>query len=84
MKYLIATIILLFVYGCSGKVQTNPIPEQNEVYVPKDYVMNLRSDIPKEVIKDYDLFVRKMLIEPKEAKKNIWELGMERNIKWKK
>lgn len=81
MRYLVATVIILFFYGCTGKVQTNPIPEQNEIYVPKNYEMTLREDIPKEVIRDFESFVKKTLVEPKEESKNIWELGMERSIR---
>ncbi len=81
MKYFVATIILISFYGCTGKVQTNPAPKQNEIFVPSEYEMILKDDISKNVLKDYDLFVRKMLVETKEANKNIWELGIERNIK---
>jgi len=81
MRYFIATIIIFFFYGCTGKVQTNPVPEQNEIYVPGSYEMTLKNDIHKDIMKEYDLFVKKTLVEPKEANKNIWELGMERSIK---
>jgi hypothetical protein len=58
--------------GCSGKVQTNPIPKQSDITLPKNYEMGLNNNISEDVIRDYELFIETIFAKPKDEGRNIW------------
>ena len=62
MKLLILIIALFFFVGCSGKVQTNPLPDNKKFYLPDTE----KKIVPKSESQafygdDFDRYARKVL-----------------------
>jgi hypothetical protein len=81
MKYLTIFFILLFLVGCTGRVQTNPVPKDEEIALPKYYDMNLKSTLSPSIIKDYEAFIEIIFAKPKDESRNIWSEGYKREYK---
>ncbi|HDX6248317.1 TPA: hypothetical protein RPW15_001474 [Campylobacter fetus subsp. venerealis] len=48
--------LALFFVGCSGKVQTNPLPKQEEIVIPSKYAKQRNVGINKSLINDFDRY----------------------------
>jgi len=80
MKHVgIFLILLLFIVGCTGRVQTNPVPKEEDMALPKYYDMNLQSTISPNIIRDYEDFIEIVFAKPKDESRNIWSDGYKRD-----
>ncbi|TEY00715.1 hypothetical protein [Campylobacter sp. US33a] len=79
-KILIGVFSLIFLSACSGKVQTNPIPDPKKYSFPKQSIdYKPTTDVPQKYIVDYDDYVKKFFkSDAKNAIKSIWSIGLER------
>ncbi|OCR87751.1 hypothetical protein CFT12S00416_07955 [Campylobacter fetus subsp. testudinum] len=51
-----------FIVGCSGRVKTNKLPEQNKIYIPiSKQFTSPKLEIPQRSIENFEYFVRKKL-----------------------
>ena len=64
-------IFVIFFAGCSGRVQTNPLPKQSEVIIPSRYAKAKKVGIQKFIIEDYDRYARLMLSNPNSDENSI-------------
>ncbi|OEZ15048.1 hypothetical protein [Campylobacter jejuni] len=73
-------LLIAVFLGCSGKVQTNPIPEPKKYSLPKiGWEDRLITEVPKKYIEDYDNYAKNFFkADPKEYKRSIWSIGLER------
>ena len=72
----IAGSIVLMITGCSGRVQTNPLPDQNKIYIPKGYKAP-KIDVNETALEhDFDRYVQKVFGDPK--KSDIFDRGYRR------
>lgn len=71
--------VLFAFIGCSGKVQTNPLP-QDKAYVLPDIPMQLRSKVQIQDVIDFDSYAREFFMKRKygDFEKSIWQIGLER------
>ena len=65
--------LAIFFVGCSGKVQTNPLPKQEEIVIPSKYAKQRNVGISKSLIDDYDRYAGLIL-----SNKNFDEDSVER------
>lgn len=72
-------IFVMFLTGCSGRVQTNPLPKQSEVVIPSRYAKAKKVGIQRSVIDEYDRYARLMLSNPNSDEDSIETL--DENIK---
>ncbi|QKF93222.1 hypothetical protein [Campylobacter sp. CCUG 57310] len=67
MKNLIFITLFAFVLvGCSGKVQTNPLPSQTETKIPRNYQFKQSGEIDKELLEDFNDYA-KMIFSDKNS-----------------
>lgn len=82
MKTIILSIfITLFFLGCSGKVQTNKIPDDKKYNFPMEYETNLdiTTTLNKEKAKYNDYAKDFFKVEQrKEINKSIYHIGMQK------
>lgn len=76
---LVFILVLLFA-GCSGRVQTNPLPKQGEVVIPSRYAKAKKVGIQKSVIDDYDRYARLMLSNPNSDESTIEALDQNMKV----
>jgi hypothetical protein len=81
MRYLIIFLVLFFTVGCSGRVQTNPVPKQSEITLPKNYDMGLNDVISEDIIHDFEVFIETIFAKPKDESRNIWIDNADRSYK---
>jgi hypothetical protein len=74
-------LVLFSIVGCSGKVQTNPVPKQNDMTLPKDYEVDLNNNIIEDVIRDYENYIEIIFAKPKDESKSIWINNADRSYK---
>jgi lipoprotein len=72
-------IFVIFFAGCTGRVQTNPLPKQSEVVIPSRYAKAKKVGIQRSVIDEYDRYARLMLSNPNSDENSIETL--DENIK---
>lgn len=71
----------VFLTSCSGKVQTNPIPESKKYTLPsyKASEQRLIEEVPVVYIQDYDRYAKEFFKADKNKyEKNIFSIGLER------
>lgn len=75
----VCLVFLTILSGCSGKVQTNPLPQEKS-YVLPNIPMQLRSKVPEKDVLDFDSYARDFFMKKNEGEyqKNIWQIGLER------
>ena len=76
--FLASSIVILFV-GCSGKVQTDPLPDVRKYHFPG----NSKEKELNTTLNEYGLmwneFLREFFIKnSSDISKNIWQIGLER------
>jgi len=81
MKQLSIFFILIFMVGCTGRVQTNPVPKEEETTFPRNYDMSLKGSVPSGIIKDYEAFIETIFAKPKDESRNIWSDGYNKEYK---
>ena len=64
-------IFVIFFAGCTGLVQTNPLPKQSEVVIPSRYAKAKKVGIQRSVIDEYDRYARLMLSNPNSDENSI-------------
>lgn len=64
IKIGLSVALAFMLVGCTGRVQTNPLPEQNEVKLPKKYKSKFEVSVDKALIDEFDRYSRLMLINP--------------------
>lgn len=64
-------IFVIFFVGCTGRVQTNPLPKQSEVVIPSRYAKAKKVGIQRSVIDEYDRYARLMLSNPNSDENSI-------------
>jgi len=64
-------ILVIFFAGCTGRVQTNPLPKQSEVVIPSRYAKAKKVGIQRSVIDEYDRYARLMLSNPNSDENSI-------------
>ena len=78
-KYVFLGLCVFLFGACSGKVQTNPIPNPTKYSFPKNTTPKLTTIVPQEDIKDYDNYAREFFnLRIVDYKKSIWSIGLER------
>jgi len=86
MKTTVIAILILFVAvfnGCSGRVQTNPLPKENNLHLP-NYQFSFDNNVGSTSIAELNEYAKREFsgantntnINSDEAK-NIWEIGKE-------
>ncbi|MDR1285367.1 MAG: hypothetical protein LBJ88_04115 [Campylobacteraceae bacterium] len=81
MKYLIIFLVLFFIVGCSGRVQTNPVPKQDDITLPGNYDMKLNDTVSGSAIRDYEVFIETIFAKPKDDSRSIWIDNADRSYK---
>lgn len=71
MKYIILVFSIFFI-GCTGKVQTNPIPAENEL-VYKQQGIHLKQELKQKRSDEYKVFVDQKIKHFKNYKNDIDE-----------
>lgn len=61
IKVGLSVALAFLLVGCTGKVQTNPLPEQSEVKLPKKYKSKFEVSVNKALIDEFDRYSRLML-----------------------
>ena len=61
MKYLFITAAMLFFVGCSGRVQTNPLPDESKIHLPTGSSFSYQNKISQRQKDDFDNFANRVL-----------------------
>ena len=76
--FTLSLICILTFAACSGKVQTNPIPNPKKYRLPHS-VEILTTEVKAKYIEDYDEYARNFFnARVVQLKKSIWSIGLER------
>lgn len=76
MKAILFGALALFVIGCSGKIQTNPLPSDKKIHLP-NRDLNIEQVDEIEIARKFDLWVMDYLKDSK-PKKTIWDIGIQK------
>ncbi|MBR8466478.1 hypothetical protein KDE13_09040 [Campylobacter sp. faydin G-140] len=71
--YFILVASLCFT-GCTFKTQTNPLPENNEVVLPRNYTFSKEGKISKEAKTDFDRYAKLILTDKNANEDSIQDL----------
>lgn len=63
-------------FGCSGKKQTNPLPNKDKLHLPNNREITLKNHDEIKIAKDFDLWAIDYFREPDPAAKTLWEIGI--------
>lgn len=80
MNKLFSALMLMFCvfvsFGCSGKKQTNPLPNKDKLHLPNNREITLKNHDEIKVAKEFDLWAIDYFREPDPAAKTLWEIGI--------
>ena len=62
IKVGLSVALAFLLVGCTGRVQTNPLPEQSEVNLPKKYKSKFHVSVDKNLLDEFDRYSRLMLV----------------------
>lgn len=80
MKLFCCFLVVFIVCACTGKVQTNPLPQSSRWVVPPNYTMNLKREVDLEQIESFDIAAESILMRTSRSidNKSIWQIGIDR------
>ena len=61
LKICISTILAFMLVGCTGKIQTNPLPDQSKVNLPRNYKSKFNVGVDKSLLEEFDRYAKFML-----------------------
>lgn len=79
MKKSLSFLLLALVFcGCSGKKQTNPLPNKDKLHLPNNKEITLKNHDEIQIAKEFDLWAMDYFIDPNPDPKTLWEIGIKR------
>lgn len=61
LKISLSVILAFMLVGCTGKIQTNPLPDQSKVNLPKNYKSKFNVGVDKSLLDEFDRYAKLML-----------------------
>lgn len=76
MKFICFILFGVILLGCSGRVQTNPLPEQHKVYLP-NRDMYFKDVDELYLSRQFDIFISEYFRDDKKEN-SLWGIGLKR------
>ena len=61
LRVSLSVILAFMIAGCTGRIQTNPLPEQSKVNLPKNYKSKFNASVDRSLIDEFDRYAKLML-----------------------